>query len=216
MCVFRCTNSCSFDFICGDRDGGQSCSEMFKNDQFASFFQLNLTFSQRRTAIHPPPSFSVLCIFFSHTNYLHVLSHIIQKSPLCLLPGSSILIILLPIYSLSVLCTCPNHLNLASLTLSPRRLTRVVPLMCSFLILSILVAPTENLSVFNSVSSLLVGAVYYCARDTHLNTWNMKPAEEEPSDHQWFHTSLMKSSQLLLCNQSLVADIYWHLCENTG
>ncbi|KAF7644357.1 hypothetical protein LDENG_00223490, partial [Lucifuga dentata] len=40
--------------------------------------------------------------------------------PLGLLPGSSNLSILLPICSLSLLCTCPNHLSLASLTLSPK------------------------------------------------------------------------------------------------
>lgn len=43
-------------------------------------------------------------------------------------------------------CTCQNHVNLASVALSP---TRAVPLMHSFLISSILVNPTENLSIFN-------------------------------------------------------------------
>uniref|UniRef100_A0A3P8VTU0 Anion exchange protein n=1 Tax=Cynoglossus semilaevis TaxID=244447 RepID=A0A3P8VTU0_CYNSE len=66
---------------------------------------------------------------------------------------SSISNILLPMYPLSLLCTCPNHLNLASLAFSPNLPVCVVPLMTSFLILSILVSPKENLSIFNSVTS---------------------------------------------------------------
>uniref|UniRef100_A0A8C4N0J5 Uncharacterized protein n=1 Tax=Eptatretus burgeri TaxID=7764 RepID=A0A8C4N0J5_EPTBU len=73
--------------------------------------------------------------------------------PLLLLPGGSIFNILLPIYSVSLLCTCPNHLNLASLTLSPNHPTCAVPLIYSFLILSILVTPNENRSIFNSATS---------------------------------------------------------------
>uniref|UniRef100_A0A8C4Q084 Uncharacterized protein n=1 Tax=Eptatretus burgeri TaxID=7764 RepID=A0A8C4Q084_EPTBU len=73
--------------------------------------------------------------------------------PLLLQPGGSILSILVPIYSASLLCTRPNHLNLASLTLSPSRPTCAVPLIYSFLILSILVTPNENRSIFNSLTS---------------------------------------------------------------
>uniref|UniRef100_A0A3P8WWC6 Protease associated domain containing 1 n=1 Tax=Cynoglossus semilaevis TaxID=244447 RepID=A0A3P8WWC6_CYNSE len=73
--------------------------------------------------------------------------------PLFLLPGSSISNILLPMYPLSLLCTCPNHLNLASLAFSPNLPVCVVPLMTSFLILSILVTPKENLSIFISSTS---------------------------------------------------------------
>ena len=39
--------------------------------------------------------------------------------PLRLLPGSSISSILLPMYPLSLLCTCPNHLNLSSFSSKP-------------------------------------------------------------------------------------------------
>ena len=39
--------------------------------------------------------------------------------PLGLIPGSSISSILLPMSPLSLFCTCPNHLNLASLALYP-------------------------------------------------------------------------------------------------
>ncbi|KAF7706705.1 hypothetical protein HF521_019959, partial [Silurus meridionalis] len=73
--------------------------------------------------------------------------------PLSLLPGVSILSILLLIYHMSLLCTCPNHLNLASLTLSPKRPTCVVPLINSFLILSIVVTLNENLNIFSSATS---------------------------------------------------------------
>lgn len=54
-----------------------------------------------------------------------------------LLPGSSILSILPQIQSLSLLCTCPNHLSLASLTLSTEHLACSVTLKYTFLILSI-------------------------------------------------------------------------------
>ncbi|XP_068170159.1 MTOR-associated protein MEAK7 isoform X1 [Antennarius striatus] len=77
-----------------------------------------------------------------------------------LLPGSSKLSILLPIYSLSPLWTCPNHLSLASLTLSPKPLTCAVPLMYSFLILSFLVTPRENLSIFISATSSSVSCLF--------------------------------------------------------
>ena len=56
-----------------------------------------------------------LCIF----HYLYLLSHcILFGQPLRLLPGCSISSILLPMYPLSFLCTCLNHLNLASLALT--------------------------------------------------------------------------------------------------
>ena len=42
-----------------------------------------------------------------------------MSSHLCLLPHSSILSTLIPIYPLSRLCRGPKHLNLASLTMSP-------------------------------------------------------------------------------------------------
>lgn len=53
-----------------------------------------------------------------------------------LLPGASILSILPQIQSLSLLCTCPNHLSLASLTLSTQHLACTVTLKYTFLILS--------------------------------------------------------------------------------
>ena len=66
------------------------------------------------------------------------------------------LTILLPIYqsSYSFLRTCLNHLSLASHVFSPNRPTRAVPLMYSFLILSILVTPipNDNRNIFNVIS----------------------------------------------------------------
>ena len=61
--------------------------------------------------------------------------------------------ILLPLYSAFRLCTCPYYLNLASLTLSPICLTWAVPRINSFLTLSILVTPKENLNIFNSATA---------------------------------------------------------------
>ncbi|KAI5090312.1 eukaryotic translation initiation factor 4 gamma 3 isoform X8 [Silurus meridionalis] len=62
-------------------------------------------------------------------------------------------LILLLICPMSLLCTCPNHLNLTSLTLSPKRPTCTVPLINSFLILSIVVTPNEHLNIFSSANS---------------------------------------------------------------
>ena len=73
------------------------------------------------TANHHPPSFSVLCIL-----HLTISMNLPFALPLCLLPGSSLLSILPPIHSLSLLKTCPNHLNPAFLTFSPKHLTFVV------------------------------------------------------------------------------------------
>ncbi|KAL7870153.1 hypothetical protein SRHO_G00076500 [Serrasalmus rhombeus] len=81
--------------------------------------------------------------------------------------GSSISNILCPIYPLFLLNTCPNHLNLASLALSPNCSTFTVPLICSFLILSILVTPNENLSTFISATSSSAS----CLLDRATSRW---------------------------------------------
>ena len=67
--------------------------------------------------------------------------------PRFLFPSNSILSILLPIYPSSFLSTCPYHLSLASRVFSPNRPTCAVPLMYSFLILSILVHSCPFLSL---------------------------------------------------------------------
>lgn len=47
----------------------------------------------------------------------------------------------------------PNHLGLTSLTLSPKHLTRTVPLMFSFPLRSIHINPKEKLNIFISLTS---------------------------------------------------------------
>ena len=74
--------------------------------------------------------------------------------PLFLFPGNSISIIFLSTYSWSLLMTCPYHLSLSSLIFIPNRSTLTVLLMCSFLILSFLVSPIANLSIFISATSI--------------------------------------------------------------
>ena len=74
--------------------------------------------------------------------------------PLLLFPGNSISIIFLPTYSWSLLMTCPYHLSLPSLIFIPYCSTLTVLLMCLFLILSFLVTPIANLSIFISATSI--------------------------------------------------------------
>ena len=68
--------------------------------------------------------------------YISILSYL----PSFLFPGSSILSILLPLYRSSFLRTCPNQPSLRLLVSYPNLPTGAVPLMYSFLILSIIVA----------------------------------------------------------------------------
>ncbi|KAF7650345.1 hypothetical protein LDENG_00127500, partial [Lucifuga dentata] len=114
---------------------------------------LHLTLSSASSSLTPT---NFMSSFTTSINLLFGL-------PLGLLPGSSNLSILLPICSLSLLCTCPNHLSLASLTLSPKHLTCAVPLMYSFLILSIFVTPKENLSILVSTTSSSASCLFLSA-----------------------------------------------------
>lgn len=57
-----------------------------------------------------------------------------------------------------LLCLCQKHLSLAAPTLSPEHLTRSVPPMCSFLILSILVEQKLNISISAAASCLFLSA----------------------------------------------------------
>ena len=50
--------------------------------------------------------------------------------------------------------TCPYHLSLPSLIFIPNRYTLTVLLMCSFLILSFLITPIANLTIFISATSI--------------------------------------------------------------
>ena len=91
--------------------------------------------------------------------------------PRFLFPGNSIFSILLPIYPSSFLSTCPYHLSLASRVFSPNRPTCAVPLMYSFLILSILVTPNENRNIFNSATSISASCLFVSA--TVSNPYNI-------------------------------------------
>ena len=77
-----------------------------------------------------------------------------------LFPGNSILSILLPIYPSSFLRRCPYHLSLASRFFSQNFPTSAVPLMYSFLILSIRVTPNENHNIFNSATSISASCLF--------------------------------------------------------
>ena len=91
--------------------------------------------------------------------------------PRFLFPGNSILSILLPIYPSSFLRRCPYHLSLASRVFSPNFPTCAVPLMYSFLILSILVTPNENRNIFNSATSISASCLFVSA--TVSNPYNI-------------------------------------------
>ena len=79
--------------------------------------------------------------------------------PLLLFPGNSISIIFLTTYSLSLLMTCPYHLSLPSLIFNPNRSILTVLLMYSFLILSFLVNPIANLSIF--ISATFISSTFF-------------------------------------------------------
>ncbi|XP_076734817.1 uncharacterized protein LOC143414406 isoform X1 [Maylandia zebra] len=75
---------------------------------------------------------SILCKSFFTTSM-----NLLCGLPVFLLPGSSVFNILHPVYALSLLCTCPIHLSLASLC----------PCDILILVLSLLVTPNENLQM---------------------------------------------------------------------
>ena len=85
--------------------------------------------------------------------------------PLFLLPGGTISRVFLPTYSLSRLCTCPNHLSIAFLYLSVIFSTSSLSLMLSFLTWTLIVWPQAHMYIFIYVTSsfftwdLLTGTV---------------------------------------------------------
>ena len=109
-------------------------------------------------------STSAMSSFTTSINLLFGLPHF-------LFPGNSILSILLPIYPSSFLRRCPYHLSLASRVFSPNFPTCAVPLMYSFLILSILVTPNENRNIFNSATSISASCLFVSA--TVSNPYNI-------------------------------------------
>ena len=112
-------------------------------------------------------SFTLTSAMSSFTTSINLLFGL----PRFLFPGNSIFSILLPIYPSSFLSTCPYHLSLASRVFSPNRPTCAVPLMYSFLILSILVTPNENRNIFNSATSISASCLFVSA--TVSNPYNI-------------------------------------------
>ena len=110
------------------------------------------------TAYHHSPHLSVFNIRLLHTNFpissFTTSKNLLFGLPLLLFPSNCISIIFLPTYSWSLLMTCPYHLSLPSLIFIPNRSILTVLLMCSFLILSFLVTPIANLSIFISATSI--------------------------------------------------------------
>ncbi|KAK2863476.1 hypothetical protein Q5P01_003009 [Channa striata] len=95
--------------------------------------------------------------------------YLLLGRPLALLPGSSISNILLPIYSLSLLCTCPNHLSLASLTLLLTQATFVISLLCC-------TTNQARLTVSPSSSQLFLGDFISlsCEEDDRSAGWTLR------------------------------------------
>ena len=107
------------------------------------------------TADFSSPVVPIFCILLGHFNLSHVVFHNTPISlrfglPGFLFPGKFILSILLPIYPSYFLCICPYHVGLASYIFSPNHPPYDVPLLYSFLILSILVTSNETRNIFNS------------------------------------------------------------------
>ena len=139
-----------------------------------------------------------------HSNHSHVFSslttsmNLVFGLPLLLLPGNSKHNILLPIYSTFCLCTCSYHLNLASLTLSPICLTWAVPRINSFLILSIVVTPKENLNIF------LTSATASSASCFLVNGTVSKTIQYGKSNYR------LVNFPFSTCRKPSVADRSWH------
>ena len=114
---------------------------------------------------------SSMSISFTPTSFISSVTtskNLLFGLPLLLFPDNFISIIFLPTYSWSLLMTCPYHLSLPSLIFIPNRSTLTVLLMCLFLILSFLVTPIVNLSIFisaTSISSFLCDC--YCLKSIH-------------------------------------------------
>ena len=138
------------DIVISKRRKGQQPKKPF----FFSFRPLTST--GVATAYHPNcPVFNVrlLCTNFPISSFTKF-KNLLFGFPLFLFPGNSVSMIFLPTYSWSLLMTCPYHLSLLSLIFIPNRSTLTVLLMYSFLILSFLVTPIENLSIFISATSI--------------------------------------------------------------
>ena len=90
-------------------------------------------------------------------------AHLFFGLPLFLLPCTSIPITLFPTYSSSLLITCPYHRILRSWTFFEISPIFVLPLICSFLILSKLVTPQIHSNIFISATSIFISCAFFTA-----------------------------------------------------
>ena len=104
----------------------------------------------------------------SDKSFLVLSSHLRFGLPLLLFPGTSIPVTLLPMYSSSLLETCPYHFNLLSCTFLDISLTSVFPLILSFLILSILVTPLIHFNILISATSNFFSCAFIIAHVSAL------------------------------------------------
>ena len=94
----------------------------------------------------------------SDKSFLMLSNHLRFGLPLLLFP-----ITVFPMYSSSLLETCPYHFNLLSWTFLDISPTFVVPLILSFLILSILVTPLIHLNILISATSNFFSCAFFTA-----------------------------------------------------
>ena len=110
---------------------------------------------------------------------LHASFHLRFGRPLLLFPGISTSNILLTMCSSFILLTWPYHFSRFSVIFLDACTTPVVPLMCSFRILSLLVTPHIHLSILISFTSsrascpLVVAQVSAPYNRAGLTTWSL-------------------------------------------
>ena len=106
----------------------------------------------------PTPFVPIFCILLRHFNHYHVLSHRIQIPPLLAFIVSSFLAVQssasLSQYTHNLSSVHVQTTSVLTSVLSLSRPKSVVPLMYSFLILSICVPLNENRNIFNSATSI--------------------------------------------------------------
>ena len=158
-------------------------SYLFECDELYIQVSSSLPFMTRQTN-QLTPSNPIFGILFSQ------ISSLVFLWTSC--PSGSKLGILLTIYSLSILRTCQYHLSLASLTLSPEPLTRDVPMMGSFLILSILVTTKRKLCFlsfpqYQPLTSLVVWPVLAETLLLHIIPDTFCPSHSNLPEHVSTH-----------------------------
>lgn len=86
-------------------------------------------------------------------SYLATSMNVVFCFSLILLPSSPVFNTLFPVYLISLLCTCANHLSLAGLS-SANGSTPAVPRTWSFRICCILDTPKQKLIIFNYADTI--------------------------------------------------------------